>query len=96
MKCNLVFSAFSIKKALDVYLFIWEGCKTEDYHSFEDIRKTLRIGASNCRRITNRLARVGLIESVKDTRYEDRRKKAYVVCNPNFANSLEYLMLTFG
>lgn len=96
MKYNLIFSALAVKKALDVYLFIWEGCKTEDYHSFEEVRKTLRLGVSTCRRITNRLARVGLIESVKDTRYDDKRKKAYVVCNPNFANSFEYLMLTLG
>ena len=92
MKYNLVFSALSVKKALDVYLEIWNGCKTEEYCSFEEIRKSLHLGESTCRRITNRLARVGLITSLIDSRKTDRRKRVYVVSSAYFANTLDDLL----
>lgn len=92
MKYNLIFSALSIRKALDVYLEIWQGCKTEEYRSFEDIRKELRIGKSSLRRITNRLSRVGLINSLQDPTSEDGRKRVYCVANAYFANTLEDLL----
>ena len=92
MKYNLVFSALSVKKALDVYLEIWYSCKTEEYCSFEEIRTRLHLGKSTCRRITNRLARVGLITSLIDSRQEDKRKRVYVVSSGYFANTLENLL----
>lgn len=92
MRYNLVFSALSVKKALDVYLEIWFGCKTEEYRSFEEIRKSLHLGESTCRRITNRLARVGLIKSLIDSRQDDKRKRVYVVSSGYFANTLENLL----
>lgn len=92
MKYNLIFSALAVKKALDVYMSVWQGCKTEEYCSFEDIRKELRIGKSSLRRITNRLSRVGLINNLKDPQSEDKRKRVYCVSSAYFANTLEELL----
>lgn len=88
MKCKSVFKALALNKAIDVYLYIFQGCQTEEYKSFESIGKDLKIGKYRLRYITNVFSHLGLIKSIRDTRYEDKRKKVYVVCDVEFANKV--------
>lgn len=83
---KFVFRAFGMDKAIDVYLLIYDGCKIEDYVSFKQIKDKLRISEYKLRLITNRMSRIGLIKSVRDTRYQDKRKRYYVVKNAHFAD----------
>lgn len=85
MNYKLIFGAFSMKKAIEVYLFIYNGCKIEDYASFEDIRKGMGMSKYRLRILTNRMSRIGLIKSIQDSRYKDKRKKCYIVGDPTFA-----------
>lgn len=92
MKYDLIFQALSIRHALEVYLEIWQGCKVEEYRSFEDILKEVKIKKSAGRRITNRLSRLDLIASLKDPNSKDKRKRIYIIKNAYIANTLENLL----
>lgn len=85
---KFVFRAFGVDKALDVYLQIYEGCKIEDYFSFNQLREKFKMSEYKLRLITNRMSRIGLIKSVRDTRFEDKRKRYYVVKDSHFADKL--------
>lgn len=73
-----VYKALSIKNALDVFLFVYSGCKVEYYMSFNDICDRLSIRKDSLRRITNALSGAKLIKSVKDANSSDRRRRVYV------------------
>lgn len=92
MKYDLIFQALSIRHALEVYLEIWQGCKTEEYRSFEEIREAINIKKESCRRITNRLSRLKLIKSIKNPNSEDKRKRIYIITNSYVANCLDGLL----
>lgn len=78
MNYRNVYRALAIKDAINVLFNIYEGCKTEEYLTFEDIVKKLNKPHGNIRRITNRLSSCGLIRSVK-ANTQDRRKRIYVI-----------------
>ena len=80
-----VFSALASKGVIDVYMQIYYGCKTEEYQSFENIRKELRMSKDTLRKLTNRLSRCGLISSAQPYETDDKRKRVYVVDNPELA-----------
>ena len=82
---KFVFRAFGMDKAIDVFLLIYEGCRIEDYVSFNQIREKLKMSEYKLRIITNRMSRIGLIKSIRDTRYQDKRKRYYIVKEAHFA-----------
>lgn len=85
MNYKFVMRAFGMDKAIEVYLHIYDCCKIEDYASFNSIRKKFRMSEYKLRLITNRMSRLGLIKSLRDKRYEDKRKRYYVVGDAHFA-----------
>lgn len=85
MNYKFIMRAFGMDKAIEVYLHIYECCQIEDYASFNSIREKFHISEYKLRLITNRMSRIGLIKSVRDTRYEDKRKRYYVVKDAHFA-----------
>lgn len=78
MNYRNIYRALAIKDAINVLFSIYEGCKIEEYLTFEDIVKKLNKPYGNIRRITNRLSSSGLIRSVK-ANTKDKRKRVYVV-----------------
>lgn len=88
-----IFNTLASKGAIEVFLQIYSGCKTEEYPSFEEIRKSLRMSKFTLRRITNRLSRGGLICSGKHKDSSDGRKRVYMIENAELANLLEQICL---
>lgn len=79
MNYRNIYRVLSVKNAYFVLKEIYEGCKIDSFKSFEEIRKTVKMGKPTLRRITNRLSACGLIESRKDTSTKDGRKRVFVV-----------------
>jgi predicted transcriptional regulator len=78
MNYRNVYRALAIKDAINVLFSIYEGCKIEEYLTFDDIVKKLNKPRGNIRRITNRLSSCGVIRSIK-ANTQDKRKRVYVV-----------------
>lgn len=81
-----IFSALSAQRAIDVYMFIYQKCSTEEYAKFEDICEELKINKNTLRRITNLLSRNNMIYSAKPFGERDGRKRVYLVEDPKLAD----------
>lgn len=79
-----IFTALSAKGVIDVYMYIYYRGTTEEYPSFEEIRQELKMAKGTLRRITNRLSRCDMIQSVQPEG-EDGRRRVYIVENPELA-----------
>lgn len=74
--------------ALEVYLYIYYKCKTEEYPSFDEISSVLKLNKNNLRRITNLLSRNNLIYSGQPQNAIDKRRRVYLVENPELAENI--------
>lgn len=88
MNYRNVYRALSVKNAYIVMAEIYEGCQINDFRSFEDILKRLKMNKATLRRITNRLSRSGVINSVKDENNPDKRKRVYVIADKELIEKL--------
>ena len=91
MNYRNIYRALSVKNALNIYMEIYNGCLTEEYKSFENLRQSFKIGKDSLRRITNRLSSCGLIKSLKDTHIGDGRKRIYVVVDLEITENIKNL-----
>ncbi len=83
-----IFKALSSKGVIEVYLYIYHKCKTEEYPSFDEIRTELGFNPNTLRRITNRLSRHNMIYSAQPQGC-DKRKRVYLVNSPALAMMIE-------
>ena len=88
MNYRNVYRVLSIKNSINVLLDIYEGCKTEEYKAFSDLRNSYKMSEFSLRRITNRLSACGLIKSVK-AKGRDGRVRVYIVSNPDLCESIK-------
>lgn len=86
-----VFSALATKGGIEVYLYIYHMCKTEQYPSFEDIRVDTGLKVDTLRRLTNRLSRYGLIYSSQIP--SGGRQRVFKVTNSAVAKLIESLCM---
>lgn len=87
MNYRNVYRALSMKNSINILMDVYEGCKTEDYKTFADLKKPYKMSEFTLRRITNRLSSCGLIKSVKG-KNEDGRTRVYVVVNADLCESI--------
>ena len=95
MNYRNVYRALSMKNSINILMDVYEGCKTEDYKTFAELKKPYKMSEFTLRRITNRLSSCGLIKSVKG-KNEDGRTRVYVVVNADLCeliNSLTQQMM---
>ena len=90
MNYRNVYRALSMKNSINILMDVYEGCKTEEYKTFADLKKPYKMSEFTLRRITNRLSSCGLIKSIKANR-EDGRARVYVVENADLCESIKYL-----
>lgn len=74
-----------MKGALEVYMAIYSGFKTEYYTNFESLIRITGIKENALRRITNNLSRAYLIKSVK---YGKGRGRFYIVSDKDIAEKV--------
>lgn len=91
MNYRNVYRVMSVKNAYIVLMEIYNGCKTDDFRSFQDLRESIRMNKSTLRRITNRLSSCGLIRSIKDNRMFDGRKKVFVITDKELVEKMSDL-----
>ena len=91
MNYRNVYRVLSIKDAFSVLWEIYNGCMTEEYKTFENIRESLKMNKNTLRRITNRLSRSGLIQSSKSTSYHDKRKRVFVIIDSELFKKISEL-----
>lgn len=84
-KTQKIFKSLSMKGALDVYMLIYAGCKTEYYLDFQGLIKKTKIKYNALRRITNNLSRAHLIKSI---RYGAGRGRLYIVSDKDMAEKI--------
>lgn len=94
MKYDKLFKTLAIKHSIDVLLLIYLKSKTEEYPTFEYLRKELHLANSTLRRVTNALSRNKIIKSVIPNTGEDRRHRVYVICNTEVTEQI-YQMCQF-
>ena len=90
MNYRNVYRALSMKNSINILMDIYEGCKTENYKTFADLKKPYKMSEFALRRITNRLSSCGLIKSVKGKK-EDGRTRVYVVVNVDLCELIKCL-----
>ena len=90
MNCRNVYRALSMKNSINILMDVYEGCKTENYKTFADLKKPYKMSEFALRRITNRLSSCGLIKSVKGKK-EDGRTRVYVVVNVDLCELIKRL-----
>ena len=90
MNYRNVYRALSMKNSINILMDIYEGCKTENYKTFADLKKPYKISEYALRRITNRLSSCGLIKSVKG-KNKDGRTRVYVVVNADLCELIKCL-----
>lgn len=90
MNYRNVYRALSMKNSLNILMDVYEGCKTENYKTFADLKKPYKMSEFALRRITNRLSSCGLIKSVKGKK-EDGRTRVYVVVNVDLCELIKCL-----
>lgn len=90
MNYRNVYRVLSVKNSINVLMDIYEGCITEEYKTFADLKGLYNMSEFSLRRITNRLSSCGLIKSIKHGG-RDGRERAYVVCDPKICESIRIL-----
>jgi DNA-binding MarR family transcriptional regulator len=88
VKYRNIYRVLATKDAISILNDIYEGCKTEQYLTFSEIKKIYGKSIPSLRRLTNKLSRSGLIKSVKSQNGKDGRTRVFVVTNPDLCDKI--------